>query len=101
MSNTMLGGSNQKINLLNYAPASLPIDLHHHSNATSTAVSGAIYAPFAISNNDSNHIQGHQSGSKVSGGPSNPNSGNTSAADRDGESPMVGVCVQQSPVVIH
>lgn len=100
----MLGGSNQKINLLNYAPASLPIDLHHHSNATSTAVSGAIYAPFAIVNDVSlgstsfsNHIQ---SGSKV-GGTSNPNSGNASAADRDGESPMVGVCVQQSPVVIH
>lgn len=107
-----------------YAPASLPIDLisvatasnngngsssivvlpsttqDHHLNSSSSLIinhpATNVYAPF----NDGSSI--HQNLPKVGSGNSrnlNSNTNNNNSTSND-ES-MVGVCVQQSPVVIH
>jgi hypothetical protein len=61
------------------------------------------YAPFQINNNDGTSIQlTHQnktnSGSSGRSGNTNSNNSNNNTT---GDESMVGVCVQQSPVVIH
>lgn len=106
-----------------YAPASLPIDLisvatsanngngsssivvlpstqDHHLNSSASLIinhpATNVYAPF----NDGSSI--HQNLPKVGSGNSrnlNSNTNNNNSTSND-ES-MVGVCVQQSPVVIH
>lgn len=110
-----------------YAPASLPLDLitansggssgtnsimvlpDHHLNSSSLIISSSGgtyhhpgYAPFTINNNDSNSIQlTHQNkagGASVRSGNTNSNNSNNNST---GDESMVGVCVQQSPVVIH
>jgi hypothetical protein len=103
-----------------YAPASLPIDLisanngngssivvlpsttqDHHLNSSASLIinhpTTNVYAPF----NDGSSIH-HQNLPKVGSANSrnlNSNTNNNNSASND-ES-MVGVCVQQSPVVIH
>ena len=87
----------------------------HHLNSSSLiinssgggpyhpAVSG--YAPFSINSNDGNSIQlTHQNKASSSGGngrSGNATNSNNSNNNSTGDESMVGVCVQQSPVVIH
>jgi hypothetical protein len=114
----------------NYAPASLPIDLlsvnssgsgsssimmmpEHHLNTSSLIInnSGASgsyhhpvtgYAPFTINSNDGNSIQlTHQNKANASSGRSGTTNSNNSNNNATSDESMVGVCVQQSPVVIH
>ncbi|CRK97477.1 CLUMA_CG010866, isoform A [Clunio marinus] len=85
----------------------------HHLNSSSLIInnssSGASYhhpnyAPFTINNNnDNNSIQMPHQNNKAGGssgrsGNANSNNSNNNSA---GDESMVGVCVQQSPVVIH
>lgn len=105
-----------------YAPASLPIDLianssgmaansaansimvlpDHHLNASSLIInsSGSYHHPFG---NDGNSIQlTHQNKAGGSSGRSGNTNSNNSNNNSTGDESMVGVCVQQSPVVtIH
>lgn len=61
-----------------------PVELHpmHTYQAHHTSSGSASFVPHTVGSNSSN------------------NNGSNNPADSD-ESPMVGVCVQQSPVVIH
>jgi len=96
----------------NYAPASLPIDLGLHgpsSNSTNVLISdhslqyqhqmgtnsllGSYATPFSLSDS-------HVSIGSMPNTSKTTSRSNAPTNDRD-ESPMVGVCVQQSPVVIH
>lgn len=85
----------------------------HHLNSSSLIISsssggsyhhpGSGYAPFAINNNnDGNSIQlTHQNKAGANSGRSGNTNSNNSNNNTTGEESMVGVCVQQSPVVIH
>lgn len=119
--NAPLSGHVQKSN---YAPASLPIDLitpngsgsssmvlpDHHLNSSSLIISSSGgsyhhpvsgYAPF-INSNDGNSIQmTHQNKASATSGRSGNTNSNNSNNNATGDESMVGVCVQQSPVVIH
>lgn len=124
--NAPLSGHVQKSN---YAPASLPIDLitvnsgnsamgssgansimvlpDHHLNSSSLIISSGGgsyhhptgYAPFTINSNDSQLT--HQNKASSSSGRSGNTNSNNSNNNSTGDESMVGVCVQQSPVVIH
>lgn len=85
----------------------------HHLNSSSLIISSggsyhhpvSSYAPFTINSNDGNSIQlTHQNKTSASGG-GGGRSGNTNSNNSNnnstGDESMVGVCVQQSPVVIH
>lgn len=125
--NAPLSGHVQKSN---YAPASLPIDLitassgsagmsgnvmvlpDHHSSLIIGGGGGGSggsyhhpvsgYAPFTINSNDGNSIQlTHQNKASASSGRSGNTNSNNSNNNTTGDESMVGVCVQQSPVVIH
>lgn len=126
--NAPLSGHAQKSN---YAPASLPIDLitggsgssgtnsimvmpDHHLNPSSLIISSggsyhhpvSSYAPFTINSNDGSSLQlTHQNKTSAGSGGGNSRSGNTNSNNSNnnstGDESMVGVCVQQSPVVIH
>lgn len=126
--NAPLTGHVQKSN---YAPASLPLDLitpngsgmgssgsnsimvlpsDHHLNSSSLIIGGggsyhhpvSSYAPFTINSNDGNSIQlTHQNKTSGNGGRSGNTNSSNSNNNAAGDESMVGVCVQQSPVVIH
>lgn len=123
-------GSNQiftKSNYLNsYAPASLPIDLglvggnggkklppimdhpsmggYPHSMIVGSGSSGGFHmnqSSYALQDASTTAMQmTHQNSKSSSSSSSATQNGRNAEIDRD-ESPMVGVCVQQSPVVIH
>lgn len=93
----------------------LPLPDHHlnsssliiNSNSTGGVTGGggafqhSTYAPFTLSSNDNAPIQLTSHGGK--GNSNNVRSGNSNnaTANSTGDESMVGVCVQQSPVVIH
>lgn len=97
----------------------LPLPDHHlnsssliiNSNSTvgvPTGSGGAFqhssYAPFSLSSNDNTSLQLTSHGSKgnsTSVRSGNHSSSNNATANSTGDESMVGVCVQQSPVVIH
>lgn len=123
-------GSNQiptKSNYLNnYAPASLPIDLglvsgnggkklppimdhpsmggYPHSMIVGSGSSGGFHmnqSSYALQDASTTAMQmTHQNSKSSSSSSSATQNGRNTDNDRD-ESPMVGVCVQQSPVAIH
>lgn len=127
MAPTLTSGSSGAYVGQKFAPASLPIDLvtvaaaaanngngngsssimvlpqqdHHLTSSTSLIINhpvgGSVYAPY----NDGTSIH-HQNLPKVgvSGNSRNHNS-NTNNNNATNDESMVGVCVQQSPVVIH
>lgn len=72
---------------------------HHHLNSSTSLIihPGSVYAPF----NDGTSIH-HQNLQKVVGsGSSRNHNSNTNNNNTTNDESMVGVCVQQSPVVIH
>lgn len=83
----------------------------HHLNSSSLIISSSGgsyhhpvsgYAPFTINSNDGNSIQlTHQNKASASSGRSGNTNSNNSNNNTTGDESMVGVCVQQSPVVIH
>lgn len=85
----------------------------HHLNSSSLIISssgggsyhhpGNSYAPYVINNNnDNSSIQlTHQNKASASSGRSGNTNSNNSNNNTTGDESMVGVCVQQSPVVIH
>lgn len=106
------GGLIQKqsnVNLLNnYAPASLPIDLLSGGGAGVSSGSGNMYNSIQLTHHQANvnpnKVSSNTSGSNStrSGNNSNNNSNNNPNNNANpGDDSMVGVCVQQSPVVIH
>lgn len=97
--NSSNNGSRTSQSLMNssFAPTSLPLDLGGVQNV------GLV--PGAVELHPMHSYQAHHTSSgSASFVPhtvgSNSNNGSNNPADSD-ESPMVGVCVQQSPVVIH
>lgn len=84
-----------------FAPTSLPLDLG------SAGVQNIGLLPGAVELHPMHSYQAHHTSSGSAsfvphtvGSSSSNNNGSNNPADSD-ESPMVGVCVQQSPVVIH
>lgn len=83
----------------------------HHLNSSSLIISSSGgsyhhpvsgYAPFTINSNDGNSIQlTHQNKAGASSARSGNTNSNNSNNNSTGDESMVGVCVQQSPVVIH
>lgn len=69
---------------------------HHMTSSNTTSSNNGAFGPFS-SIQDATTLQMQRSTNSVTRGNSNNNSGNN---DTD-ETPMVGVCIQQSPVVIH
>jgi hypothetical protein len=77
-----------------------------NSNSGNGSFQHSGYAPFSLTSNESTSIQlTSHGGSKGSTGNSvrsgNISNSNNAAANTTGDESMVGVCVQQSPVVIH
>lgn len=86
----------------------------HHLNSSSLIISGgggsyhhpvSSYAPFTINSSDVQLTHQNKATSSSSGGgvgrSSNTTNSNNSNNNSTGDESMVGVCVQQSPVVIH
>lgn len=76
-----------------------------NSNSGGSSFQHSGYAPFSLTSNEATSIQLTSHGNKGSTG-SSVRSGNISnsgnaATSTTGDESMVGVCVQQSPVVIH
>lgn len=94
---TLLSNSSVSSGLDQHHPSLHGYPSHHmtSSNTTSSSNNGA-FGPFS-SIQDATTLQMQRSTNSVTRGSSNNNSGNN---DTD-ETPMVGVCIQQSPVVIH
>lgn len=112
-----------------YAPASLPIDLGHSASNANLLLTGAGSGLSSIDHHpyQTHHINSSASAGNSNFGPfsslsdaagmmpismphsgaksgqrGGPNAGTTNTTNNDpDESPMVGVCMQQSPVVIH
>uniref|UniRef100_A0A336K4G2 dual-specificity kinase n=1 Tax=Culicoides sonorensis TaxID=179676 RepID=A0A336K4G2_CULSO len=119
--NSASNGSRANLMNSSFAPTSLPIELglqnaglveHHpmHSYQAHHANSGSASFGSFINEQQLQQMQQqqlqhqqqqqqHQS-QRHTGGSSSNNNGSNNPADSD-ESPMVGVCIQQSPVVIH
>lgn len=99
------GGSSSGTNSIMVLP-------DHHLNSSSLIINSSGggsyhhpvsgYAPFTINSTDGNSIQlTHQNKATASSGRSGNTNSNNSNNNSTGDESMVGVCVQQSPVVIH
>lgn len=101
------GSNNSNPNMI------LPLPDHHlnsssliiNSNSTGGLTTGSAFqhstfVPFSLSSNE-NPIQLTSHGSKNNVNNVRSGNSNTSATNSTGDESMVGVCVQQSPVVIH
>lgn len=104
LNNSSNAGSRTSQSLMSnssFAPTSLPLDLG------SAGIQNVGLLPSAVELHPMHSYQAHHTSSGSAsfvphtvGNSSSNNSGSNNPADSD-ESPMVGVCVQQSPVVIH
>lgn len=105
------GGSSSSSGMVNSGTNSIMVLPEHHLNSSSLIISSSGgsyhhpvsgYAPFTINNNDGNSIQlTHQNKAGANSGRSGNTNSNNSNNNSTGDESMVGVCVQQSPVVIH